>query len=169
MLFFDRYRRRKLLLVSMVGIIICLFMLTGVFEYAKKHAPAVSGGNTAVFGNSTCVDYTNAPNAANWDCMSCLAAADNCGFCVNPGDHLKPGTCLAFGSKKTCQTEAREWYSRGCPSNVGLLAVLLLGHYILTYSLGMGRVSWIVNLEIYPLRHRGIVATPEGETEIVGA
>ncbi|KAF6171775.1 hypothetical protein GIB67_007296 [Kingdonia uniflora] len=169
MIFFDRYRRRKLLLVSMVGIIICLFMLTGVFEYAKKYAPAVSGGNTAAFGNSTCVDYTNAPNAANWDCMSCLAAVDNCGFCANPGDHLKPGACLAFGSKKTCQTEAREWYNRGCSSNVGLLAVLLLGLYILTYSPGMGTVPWIVNLEIYPLRHRGIVTTPESETEIVGA
>ncbi|KAF6161908.1 hypothetical protein GIB67_014110 [Kingdonia uniflora] len=156
MLFVDRYGRRKLLLVSMVGIIICLFMLTGVFEYAKKHAPAVSGVNTAAFGNSTCVDYTNASNAANWDCMSCLAAADDCGFCANPGDHLKPGACLAFGSKKTCQTEAREWYSRGCPSNVGLLAVLLLGLYILAYSPGMGTVPWIVNSEIYPLRHRGI-------------
>ncbi|KAF6163811.1 hypothetical protein GIB67_016151 [Kingdonia uniflora] len=153
MLFVDRYGRRKLLLVSMVGIIICLFMLTSVFEYAKIHAPAISGVNTAAFENSNCVHYTN---AASWDCMSCLVATDDCGFCANSGDHLKPGACLAFGLKKTCQTGAREWYSRGCPSNVKLLAVLLLGLYILAYSPDMGTVSWIVNLEIYPLRHRGI-------------
>ncbi|KAF6136719.1 hypothetical protein GIB67_018722 [Kingdonia uniflora] len=109
MLCVDRYGRRKLPLVRMVGIITCLLMLTGVFEYAKKHAPA-----------------------------------------------LKPGACLAFASKETCQTGAREWYSGGCPNNVELLAVLLLGLYILAYFPGMGTVPWIVNSEIDPLRHRGI-------------
>ncbi|KAF6139344.1 hypothetical protein GIB67_021554 [Kingdonia uniflora] len=69
---------------------------------------------------------------------------------------LKPDACLAFGSKKTCQTEAQEWYSRGCQSNVGHLAVLLLGLYILAYSPGMGTVPWIVKSMIYLLRHRGI-------------
>ncbi|KAF6167403.1 hypothetical protein GIB67_004521 [Kingdonia uniflora] len=54
------------------------------------NAFAVSGVNTAAFRNSTCVDYTNAPNAANWDCMLCLAAADDCGFCANSGDHIYP-------------------------------------------------------------------------------
>ncbi|KAF6144249.1 hypothetical protein GIB67_004919 [Kingdonia uniflora] len=62
MVFVNRYGRRKLLLVRMVRIIICLLMLTGTFEFAKNNAPAVSGVNTATFGNSTCVDYTNAPH-----------------------------------------------------------------------------------------------------------
>ncbi|KAF6146861.1 hypothetical protein GIB67_018514 [Kingdonia uniflora] len=103
MLFVDKYGRRKLLLVSMVGIIIYLFMLTSVFEYAKKHAPAVSGVNTATFENSNCVHYTNVPNAANWDCVSCLAATDNCGFYTNSGDHLR----LAF--EEVDKKLARTW------------------------------------------------------------
>ncbi|KAF6146073.1 hypothetical protein GIB67_033432 [Kingdonia uniflora] len=86
-------------------------------------------------------------------CHACLPL-----MIVASGDHLKLGACLAFGSKKTCQTRDWEWYNKRCPSNVGLLAVLLLGLYILAYLPGMGTVPWIVNSEIYPLRYRGMAA-----------
>ena len=48
------------------------------------------------------------------------------------------------------------WYTNGCPSKIGGLAIALLGAYIILYSPGMGTVPWIVNSEIYPLRYRGI-------------
>ncbi|KAF6146086.1 hypothetical protein GIB67_033445 [Kingdonia uniflora] len=127
MLFVDRYGRRKLLLVSMVGIIICLFMLTGVFEYAKKNMLELLVELTLLLLLIVLALITPMHPMQQTGTASCLAVADDCGFCANSDDHLKPGACLAFGSKKTCQTGAREWYTKRCPSNVGLLAVLLLG------------------------------------------
>lgn len=59
------------------------------------------------------------------------------------------------GLKKACGGEHRVWYTKGCPSKVGILAVILLGLYIIIYAPGMGTVPWIVNSEIYPLRYRG--------------
>lgn len=69
-----------------------------------------------------------------------------------------PGACLAANAdtKSACRAEHRTWYTQGCPSKIGLLAVLLLGLYIICYSPGMGTVPWIVNSEIYPLKYRGI-------------
>ena len=57
--------------------------------------------------------------------------------------------------KSACRGEHRVWYTQGCPSKVGFLAVALLGLYIISYAPGMGTVPWIVNSEIYPLRYRG--------------
>ncbi|KAK7854816.1 inositol transporter 4 [Quercus suber] len=70
---------------------------------------------------------------------------------------FQPGSCLAnekaIGNMSTQQH--RVWYDEGCPSKLGLFAVLLLGFYIIVYSLGMGTGPWIVNAEIYALKYRG--------------
>ena len=58
--------------------------------------------------------------------------------------------------KGICQGGGREWYSRGCPSRYGWLALIGLALYIIFFSPGMGTAPWIVNSEIYPLRFRGI-------------
>lgn len=74
--------------------------------------------------------------------------------------HLQyhPGACLGanHATKGACRAEQRTWYTQGCPSNIGFLAVILLGLYIVAYAPGMGTVPWIVNSEIYPLKYRGI-------------
>nr|XP_018680349.1 PREDICTED: probable inositol transporter 2 [Musa acuminata subsp. malaccensis] len=71
---------------------------------------------------------------------------------------LLPGECLRSDStvRDACHANHREWYTRGCPSNFGWLALVALGAYIVSYSPGMGTVPWIVNSEIYPLRYRGL-------------
>lgn len=71
---------------------------------------------------------------------------------------LLPGACLRSDStvRDACHANHREWYTRGCPSNFGWLALVALGAYIVSYSPGMGTVPWIVNSEIYPLRYRGL-------------
>lgn len=68
------------------------------------------------------------------------------------------GACLATDSdiRGSCRGEHRTWYTKGCPSKIGFLAVVLLGLYIVSYSPGMGTVPWIINSEIYPLKYRGI-------------
>ncbi|CAN1260067.1 Inositol transporter 4 [Linum perenne] len=78
MMVVDRYGRRRLMMISMVGIIVCLVVLAAVFRQA------------------------------------------------------------------------------GCPSNIGFLAVIILGLYIISFSPGMGTAPWIINSEIYPLRYRGL-------------
>lgn len=82
MLFIDRYGRRRLMLVSMIGIILCLVLLSITFYVAAHHSPAVNNQDTLIFGgNSTCQAYTTAPNFSSWSCMQCLQA--DCAFCAN--------------------------------------------------------------------------------------
>jgi len=154
--FVDRAGRRKLLLISLVGIITCLALLSGVFFGVASHSPAVKLPNPAG-GNSTCPDFKPA-SGMTWTCMDCVKAASGCGFCAHDGNKLLPGTCLSSETdgKQFCETSSREWYTRGCPSNFGWLALIALGAYIISYSPGMGTVPWIVNSEIYPLRYRGV-------------
>ncbi|KAK9935889.1 hypothetical protein M0R45_012762 [Rubus argutus] len=152
----DRYGRRRLMIISMIGIITCLVVLSVVFFEAAAHAPRISNLESTHFGsNSTCPAYVSAPNPASWSCMTCLKA--KCGFCASSVEAYAPGACVALndGLKKACGGEHRVWYTKGCPSKVGAFAVVLLGLYIIIYAPGMGTVPWVLNSEIYPLRYRG--------------
>lgn len=155
----DRYGRRKLMIISMIGIIVCLLALTVVFQQSSVHSPSVSRTESTHFsGNSTCSSYLTASDASSWNCMTCLKASSECGFCASEPNIYHPGACLAANdaTKGACGAEHRVWYTKGCPSKIGGLAVALLGLYIIMYSPGMGTVPWIVNSEIYPLRYRGV-------------
>ncbi|KAF7803841.1 inositol transporter 4 [Senna tora] len=153
----DRFGRRRLMLVSNVGIIFCLIVLSGMFFQAAQHAPAVSNRDTLSFGgNNTCEAYVKASDFGSWNCMTCLKA--ECAFCANTQDQFLEGACLGSnkGMRGACGAEKRVWYSQGCPSKIGIVAVLMLGVYILAYSPGMGNVPWVLNSEIYPQRLRGL-------------
>ncbi|CAK7323273.1 unnamed protein product [Dovyalis caffra] len=157
MLFVDRYGRKRLMIISMLGIITCLVVLAVVFQQASVHAPAISQAESAHFGaNSTCPSYLSNVNLHKWDCMSCLQA--KCSFCSYPANKYHPGACLVSNKdlKGSCLEQKRVWYEEGCPSKIGFFAVILLGLYIISYSPGMGTAPWIVNSEIYPLRYRGV-------------
>lgn len=157
MCFVDRYGRRRLMIISMIGIISFLVILSVVFIEASNHAPKVSEIETAHFGtNSTCPRFLTASDASRWSCTTCLKA--ECGFCANAVSENHPGACLdsTKAIKGDCRAEKRVFFEKGCPSRFGFLAVILLGLYIISYSPGMGTVPWIVNSEIYPLRYRGV-------------
>ncbi|KAL6562311.1 Inositol transporter 4 [Orobanche gracilis] len=159
MAFVDRYGRRRLMIISMFGIIICLVALSVLFHEASDHAPKVSSYESLHFGrNNSCSGFLRASQPTDWNCMSCLKASSDCGFCANGDSKYQPGACLELtdDAKGMCRGEHRTWYTKGCPSKFGIFAVLLLGMYIISYSPGMGTVPWIVNSEIYPLRYRGI-------------
>ncbi|XP_072986410.1 probable inositol transporter 2 [Typha latifolia] len=155
--FVDRTGRRRLMLLSLVGIVACLALLGGLFFAAESHSPAVSSMETRFFGNYTCPDFEPA-SRIRWKCSDCLKASSECGFCAHGGNKLLPGACLLSNDavKDTCHAGHREWYTQGCPSNFGWLALAALAAYIISYSPGMGTVPWIVNSEIYPLRFRGL-------------
>ncbi|CAL5067062.1 unnamed protein product [Urochloa decumbens] len=163
--FIDRTGRRKLLVVSLAGVILSLAVLTAVFHETASHSPPVSAAATAHFDSSlTCPNYSPAAAGSDrsfWDCTRCLKAARSsteCGFCAAAaGDKLLPGACLVSNTtvRDACAGEGRQWYTRGCPSSFGWVALVGLALYIIFFSPGMGTVPWIVNSEIYPLRHRG--------------
>lgn len=60
------------------------------------------------------------------------------------------------GIRGMCRAHNRVWFSKGCPSRIGVLAVVILGLYIIAYAPGIGTVPWVLNSEIYPLRFRGV-------------
>ena len=80
----DRYGRRRLMILSMIGIIVCLVVLSIVFFEASAHSPYVSRFESTHFGgNSTCPKYLTAPDASSWSCTKCLQASKNYRFCAN--------------------------------------------------------------------------------------
>ncbi|XP_068656798.1 probable inositol transporter 2 [Aristolochia californica] len=155
--FIDRTGRKKLLLFSLTGVIVSLGVLTAVFHETTSHSPRISKVETAHFAPYTCPDYRSS-SSASWDCIKCLKASPECGFCASSTNKLFPGACLISNStvRDICHGEDRLWYSRGCPSRNGWMALIGLSLYIIFFSPGMGTVPWIVNSEIYPLRFRGI-------------
>lgn len=157
MILIDRFGRRKLMLISLIGICVSLVMLSVTFNIASHHAPAISKHDSLSFGgNSTCNAYATAPNFSSWNCMKCLH--EDCAFCANTQSEFQPGACLAAGKniRGMCRAQKRVWFSQGCPSRIGILAVVILGLYIIAYAPGIGTVPWVLNSEIYPLRFRGI-------------
>lgn len=164
--FIDRTGRRKLLVISLAGVVATLALLSAVFHQATSHSPLVGAAQTARFDASlTCPAYrsslsSSSSSPAIWDCTRCLKAAD-CGFCAGQ-QKLFPGACLVANStsKDACAIHggggSSSWYTRGCPSRYGWLAMAGLALYIAFFSPGMGTVPWIVNSEIYPLRYRGV-------------
>ncbi|CAN1249198.1 Probable inositol transporter 2 [Linum perenne] len=157
--FIDRTGRKKLLLISLFGVAVSLGLLAGIFHQTTTHSPRVTIATGPKYSNMTCPDYTSAPNSASWDCMKCLKASHpDCGFCSSASDKLLPGVCLISDDtvKDLCHGDSREWYTRGCPSKFGWLALIGLALYIISFSPGMGTAPWIVNSEIYPLRFRGV-------------
>ncbi|XP_020092781.1 probable inositol transporter 2 [Ananas comosus] len=156
--FIDRTGRKKLLIISLCGVVMSLAVLSAVFHETTSHSPSVSRSETAHFAGNTCPGYSAAATTP-WDCMRCLkASSPDCGFCASGTNKLFPGACLISNStvKDLCHGEGRLWYTRGCPSRYGWLALIGLALYIIFFSPGMGTVPWIVNSEIYPLRYRGV-------------
>ncbi|KAK7319118.1 hypothetical protein RJT34_03832 [Clitoria ternatea] len=155
--FIDKTGRKKLALFSLCGVVLSLALLTATFRQTETHSPMISTADTSYF-NSTCPGFSTAVNSPEWDCMMCLKASPQCGFCASGSNKLLPGSCLISNdaSKNECKKDDRAWYTKGCPSKTGWLAILGMGLYIICFSPGMGTVPWVVNSEIYPLRYRGI-------------
>lgn len=151
----DKFGRRKLLISSLLGVIASLVLLTIVFHITTDSSPLVSMKATQQFSGYQCPQYISA--RATWDCMRCLKASPECGFCASGGNQLLPGACLLSNStvKHVCEGDSRPWFTRGCPSQYGWVAVLGLALYIIFFAPGMGTLPWVINSEIYPLRYRG--------------
>lgn len=88
--FIDRTGRKKLLVISLSGVILSLGVLSAVFHETTSHSPMVSAVETSHFSNLTCPDYSSAATADRWDCMKCLkASSPDCGFCASHSNKVK--------------------------------------------------------------------------------
>lgn len=80
--FIDRTGRKKLLVISLSGVIISLGILSAAFHETTSHSPQVGRAETTHFANYTCPDYQS--TTSPWNCMKCLkASSPACGFCAS--------------------------------------------------------------------------------------
>lgn len=86
--FIDKTGRKKLLLFSLSGVVLSLVVLTIVFHQTSTHSPMVSSIETFHF-NNTCPDFQTTMNPGGWDCMECLKASSDCGFCASRANKVK--------------------------------------------------------------------------------
>lgn len=88
--FIDRTGRKKLLIISLCGVIVSLGLLSAVFHETTTHSPIVGPVATSRFSNFTCPDYKTARDAIAWDCTRCLkASSPDCGFCASESGKVK--------------------------------------------------------------------------------
>jgi len=95
--FIDKTGRRKLLLFSLCGVVVSLVVLTVVFHQTTTHSPMVSTVETSHF-NNTCPGYTTTMNPSQWDCMTCLKASPECGFCASRANKVNVSSTLMLVS-----------------------------------------------------------------------
>lgn len=92
--FIDRTGRKKLLVISLIGVILSLGLLSAVFHETTSHSPPVSVTETSHFGNFTCpafgssVPSGSSVSSSNWDCMKCLKGS-SCGFCASSANNVR--------------------------------------------------------------------------------
>ena len=87
--FIDKTGRKKLALISLCGVVVSLALLTATFRQTETHSPMISAVETSHF-NNTCPDFSKAVNPSTWDCMRCLKASPDCGFCAAGSDKVNP-------------------------------------------------------------------------------
>lgn len=156
----DRCGRRRLAILSLVGVISALCLLSVAFHLTSSSSPNISWAAHPDKADITCPAFPYSGNASTFEfpptCTGCLQA--NCGFCAAAKDEMLPGNCFTYtdNAGHVCQNLARSWFTRGCPSDYGWLALLGLVLYLLAFAPGMGPVPWTVNSEIYSLQDRGV-------------
>ncbi|XP_072026595.1 proton myo-inositol cotransporter-like [Amphiura filiformis] len=154
----DKIGRRKLILISLMGILIGLvFIITSLFLISKR-SPSVSfeepyAGMCSVHGScNKCI-------LDEW-CGFCYSEANdmfvvnNTGSCL-PVDKVDAkyaltGRCSKSSSHSQNNSTPYTWAVNFCPSNYSYVALVGMMIYLLSFGLGMGPVVWLVNAEIYP-------------------
>lgn len=150
MWFVERAGRRKLLMISMVGVILSLIFLSAGFYIADHNSASIYSGS------GTCSGFDS--------CSSCQNNK-NCGYCyTDPVENTETiQSCLPvnglvdesgseFGS--LCQNgtmkDGNVWWTESyCPSPYSWMALVGMVCYLLTFAPGMGCMPWVLNAEIY--------------------
>lgn len=156
----EKLGRRKLLLVSLLGVVLSLLLLAVGFQVTYIDTPKVTYNST----ESTCSQYDN--------CASCTYAS-KCGYCFekpfsgsdqvaanascekksdDSTDYSLNGRCV----KEQVENESVIYAFDYCPSNYSWIVVLGLCLYLFFFAPGMGPMPWTINSEIYPTWSRSV-------------
>jgi len=146
----ERMGRRTLTLLSMIGIILALVLLSIGFHLVRTGSPDLM--TDGAISSSEC-------SAA--DILTCTACIDTegCGFCYREEGDTIIGFCEKVTEDETngyCNSTYSGDFDftllkEQCPSDYGGLIIFALCLYLLCFASGMGPTPWTVNSEIYPL------------------
>ena len=151
----EKLGRRKLLLGSLAGVTLSLFLLGGAFYMAKQHDAAIT------FHEKTPSEVNSSKCSATGYCLDCLT--ENCGFCFAKDSANNPinGSCVPINVSSSDNTAAFgrcsrkdhsvTWSYQACPYKYSWLAIVALVLYISAFAPGLGSMPWTINSEIYPL------------------
>ncbi|KAJ8006892.1 hypothetical protein DPEC_G00111930 [Dallia pectoralis] len=150
----ERVGRRKLILGSIIGTSVSLFVLAVGFLLSAEHTSPVTLHPTSMV-NSTC--------AKHMLCELCMLDP-GCGFCyLENSTAVFSSSCLPVNTASTeksawgrCSntTQLRDhtyWAYNYCPSSYSWVVLLGLVLYLAFFAPGMGPMPWTINSEIYPL------------------
>ncbi|XP_022805078.1 proton myo-inositol cotransporter-like [Stylophora pistillata] len=152
----EKLGRRKLLLGSLAGVILCLSLLGGAFYLAKQHDAAIT------FIERVPSNISNSCPDTGY-CLDCLGVGEKCGFCYAKDSANNPmsGSCVPINVSSNVNMAAFgrcgrndhtvTWSYQACPFQYAWLATVALVLYIAAIAPGMGPLPWTINSEIYPL------------------
>lgn len=128
----DKGGRRRILVITMLSMIVCLFALGGSF--------AVQQGGF-IPKQEECVDYAS-------HCSRCILD-DRCGWSADQN------TCAPISNATMLST-----LNATCPEKAsdGLITFMLLFSltaYVASYATGLGYIPWIIQSELFTLSLRG--------------
>lgn len=157
----ERLGRKKLTIVSFIGIMIALIVLAVGFQLSANFSPDLSFNRTETFENGTFL-YDGCYNKNYSNCETCIENTD-CGFCYQGSG--SDGSCLKVSKKNEdtlsmygrCHNDSLKSsysvkFSHGyCPTDYTWMAVLGLALFVLSFAPGLGPMPWTINSEIYPM------------------
>lgn len=151
----DQAGRRKLLLGSLLGVILALAGLVGVFRVSEMHAPPVVPLPAAAEQQEcAAIAASMADGAAT--CVMCLQ--HGCNFCsAQDAATQSAGYCVSADGADCDAIDASHpiTYDEGCPTQYSSAMLLMLMAYLLCFAAGLGPVPWAVGSEIFALHIRG--------------
>ena len=150
----EKMGRRKLLLVSLAGVIFSLVLLGGAFYIAEQYDAPIA------FQEERPSYITNNCPVTGRHCLDCLDA--KCGFCFDTDAESNPinGSCVPVNTSSPSTASygrcsraghSATWSYLACPFKYAWLAIVALILYIAAFAPGMGPMPWTINSEIYPL------------------
>lgn len=187
-----------LVTLSLAGLAASFYLsrvMSGDVDYA--YAEPVSGNNNnnnrtmLVTGLGYSCDLQP---ATIWDgittyCYDCVSIPD-CGYCNGaclPGNETGPYSLLspsveAGGIKEYCplsvdgDDDEEYWEYGACSGRIGsgvknpygILSVIFMVLYLLSFGIGMGGMPWTINSEIYPLQYRSMAVSLSTATNWIG-
>ena len=159
--------RRKLLLISITGVVFSLLLIGAGFKTNELTGPST---NQSDVRQGICQEYST--------CGHCTMA-QGCGFCFSP-DHTFPGFCLATSGGDTSAIRSRDgfcangtvihgdiwngtatvhgktvvWAKDWCPSPYSYIVLIGMTLFLISFGPGLGAMAHTITAEIFPLKFR---------------